>query len=366
MGKVVSLRLREERKARGMSQRVMAGLAGVSRQSFGAIESGRSVPSTEVALRLARGLGLRVEDLFALSDGPSEGVSVALIGPQHFVSGPVRLFQIGGRLLGMSLQGSQAPNPQLADGIGIASSAGGVRVQPFKERPPRPDLVVMGCDPAFELVARSLHRQAEVEVAWLRCGSKAALEGLSQGHAHVAGVHLIDAQTGRYNEAWVRRLVPFPCTRVRFARWEQCLVLGAGNPLEVEGVHDLAQRGARFVNREVGSGSRALIDMHLESAGLSGSVIQGYSDTSASGHFAVAEAVAAGLADAGVAVRAAALAYGLTGLLLAEEMYELVVPDHFLEHPPVQDLLALLRTRSLRAQVEALGGYDGEGMGIPQ
>jgi molybdate-binding protein/DNA-binding XRE family transcriptional regulator len=344
----------------------MAGLAGVSRQSYGAIESGRSVPSTEVALRLSRGLGLGVEELFSLSDAPSEDVSVEMIGPTCFISGPVRLFQIGGRLLGMSLQGSQAPTPQLADGIGIASPAGGARVQLFKDRNPRPDLVAMGCDPAFELVARSLRRQAEVEVVWLRCGSKAALEGLSQGYAHVAGVHLMDMQTGRYNEAWVRRLVPFPCTRVRFARWEQCLVLEAGNPLAVEGVQDLAQRGARFVNREVGSGSRALIDMRLESAGVSGDMIQGYSDTSASGHFAVAEAVAAGLADAGVAVRAAVLAYGLTGLLLAEEMYELVIPDHFLEHPPVQELLTLLRTRGLRAQVEALGGYDGEGMGTPQ
>ena len=146
-----------------MSQRVMAGLAGISRQSYGAIESGRSVPSTEVALRLARGLGLGVEELFSLSDAPSEDVSVEMIGPTRFISGPVRLFQIGGRLLGTSLQGSQASTPQLADGIGIASPVGGARVQPFKDRPPRPDLVAMGCDPAFELVARSLRRQAEAD-----------------------------------------------------------------------------------------------------------------------------------------------------------------------------------------------------------
>jgi len=365
MRTIVSSCLRVKRRSRGLSQQALAGIAGISRQSYSAIEAGRSVPSTEVALRLARGLETLVEDLFRLPDELPEAVTVEGLGTGPFQEGPVRLVRIGGRSLALPLRGSQAPSPEPADGVGTALPGGTVRVERFRDRPPAPDLVVMGCDPAFELVARALKRRAGIEVIRPRCGSRSALEGLSRGHAHVAGVHLLDAQTGLYNEDWVRRLVPFPCTRVTFARWEQCLVLGQGNPHSVEGIQDLAQPGIRFVNREPGSGSRALADRHIESEGILPHVIQGYADTRARGHFAVAEAVAAGLADAGVAVRAAALAYGLTGIRLAEEMYELVIPNHFLEHPPVHELLNLLRTPGLRNQVEVLGGYDGEGMGIP-
>jgi putative molybdopterin biosynthesis protein len=79
----------------------------------------------------------------------------------------------------------------------------------------------------------------------------------------------------------------------------------------------------------------------------------------------VAETVAEGLADAGVGVRAAAVAYDLGFVALGEERYDLVVPRHFMDLPVVQALLDHLRRPSLRGQVEALGGYDVMTMGVP-
>lgn len=361
----ISSSLRGERATRGMSQKRMAALAGITRQSYGAIESGTSVPSTEVALRLARELGLGVEDLFWLPEGPRDTLDVEVIGSGRPCHGPVRLVRIGGRDLGVSLQQTTGVAVEPADGIGSELPDGRMRVLLFTQRPPICDLVALGCDPAFQFVARALRQRSGLEASWVRCGSHAALSGLAKGHAHVAGIHLVDPETGEYNESWIRQHVHFPCTRIRFVRWEQCLILKAGNPHGVEGVGDLSREGLRFVNRELGSGSRALIDMCLKAEGLSGDVIPGYRETMVSGHIAVAEAVAGGLADAGVGIRAAALAFGLDTLPLAEEMYDLVIPDHFLEHPAVQALLMVLRTPSLQAQVEALGGYNAEGMGLP-
>jgi molybdate-binding protein len=54
---------------------------------------------------------------------------------------------------------------------------------------------------------------------------------------------------------------------VTFARWEEGLVIAAGNPMSVRKVEDLARKNVRFVNRELGSGSRALVDKLLAKAG---------------------------------------------------------------------------------------------------
>lgn len=60
-------RLREVRAERGLTQAELAELAGVSRKTINTVENGIFIPSTLLALRLARVLGLRVEDLFHIA-----------------------------------------------------------------------------------------------------------------------------------------------------------------------------------------------------------------------------------------------------------------------------------------------------------
>jgi putative transcriptional regulator len=59
-------RLRVARAERGLSQGELAQMVGVSRQTVSSIETGQYCPSTALALRLARALGLSVETLFWL------------------------------------------------------------------------------------------------------------------------------------------------------------------------------------------------------------------------------------------------------------------------------------------------------------
>lgn len=58
--------LKVERARRNLTQEQLAALAGVTRKTINTIETGRFVPSTTLALTLARVFGLRVEDLFEL------------------------------------------------------------------------------------------------------------------------------------------------------------------------------------------------------------------------------------------------------------------------------------------------------------
>ncbi len=367
--------LKRYRQDAGLSQQDLAGLAGISRQAYAAAESGKAAPSTEVALRLARALGTHVDSLFSLIDGPLATTGAELVGATADLQDArsdlprrARLWRVGRRLLARPVSGAAAVRHSLVDAEGVilpdVQSGNRVAVQAFDDAElDAPAIAMLGCDPAVALLEPGLRRYG-VRLISVEEGSEMALTGLASGEAHVAGCHLKDEDTGVYNHSWVRRLVPFPCTLVTFAVWQQGLIVTPGNPKGISGVEDLANPEITIINREPGSGSRSLLDRLLRQRGILSAALPGY-EREAGGHLEVARAVALGLADAGVGVQAAATALGLGFVPLEEEQYDLVIPDHLLDEPGVQALLGLLRQPGLRRRVEALGGYDVSGMGSP-
>ena len=61
-------RLLEVRTETGLTQAALAEMVGVSRKTINTVENGVFIPSTTLALRLARALGVSVESLFQLAD----------------------------------------------------------------------------------------------------------------------------------------------------------------------------------------------------------------------------------------------------------------------------------------------------------
>jgi putative transcriptional regulator len=68
MAEHLTNRLREERARRNLTQAELAELVGVSRKTINTVENGVFIPSTVLALRLARALRTSVEKLFELPD----------------------------------------------------------------------------------------------------------------------------------------------------------------------------------------------------------------------------------------------------------------------------------------------------------
>lgn len=68
MAEALGNRLLALRAARGLTQAALAELVGVSRKTINTVENGVFVPSTLLALRLARALGVPVEEVFFLDD----------------------------------------------------------------------------------------------------------------------------------------------------------------------------------------------------------------------------------------------------------------------------------------------------------
>ncbi|GGS01340.1 substrate-binding domain-containing protein [Deinococcus sedimenti] len=340
--------LRERREAAGRTAASLAAEVGVSRQALGRIESGGAVPSTLVALRLARALHCAVEQLFELGQPQ---LTVPLDAPPGT---RVRLARLGAEVRAVPL-GGEAGLHQPADGV-VRAAAGPGRVTVDLLAPPG-DLertaLVAGCDPALGLLCGRLG--AEGRAAWVPHDSLGALAAAARGEVHVAGLHL---GGGDAHRQVIARTLP-GAALVRAWQVQQGLMLAPGNPLGVRGAPDLARRDLRLVTRAAGAGGRALLDRWFQVAGLSGRERAARHARSllADSPLAAAALVARGEADAAPGPSSAARAHGLTFVPLHLDAFDLAVPERHLGHPGVQALLSAARSAAFLDDLRSVGGY---------
>jgi putative molybdopterin biosynthesis protein len=202
-----------------------------------------------------------------------------------------------------------------------------------------------------------------VTLASSNVGSLGGLVALRDGLCHLAGSHLLDPETGAYTLPYVDRVLgDRDVAVVRLVHRDQGLMVAPGNPLGLDGIEAVARAGVRYVNRQRGAGTRVLLDHELNGRGLTPAQVDGYAREEHT-HLAVAAAVAAGRADCGLGVLAAARAFGLDFVPVTREPYDLVLDAATLEDPLLAPLWALLARASFRERVAALGGYATEEMG---
>ncbi len=203
----------------------------------------------------------------------------------------------------------------------------------------------------------------ELTLASSNVGSMGGLIALRDGLCHLAGSHLLDPGTGEYTLPYLGRLLPGrEAAVIRLVHREQGLLVAAGNPLDLHGVPDLARPGLRYVNRQRGAGTRILLDFELAREEIDPAKITGYPREEPT-HLAVAAAIAAGRADCGMGIRAAARAFELDFVPVTSEPYDLVLDPGTVKSPLLEPLWQLLQSPDFRAAVEQLGGYDTTEMG---
>jgi len=197
-------------------------------------------------------------------------------------------------------------------------------------------------------------------------GSLAALQELNAGRCAFAGIHLplsrpeLAARGSHVHLTFAPLLRPRRHAMLRVARRTQGLFVARGNPLRVGGLDDLPR--VRFVNRAPTTGTRVLLDELLERAGIDAAAIAGYRHEEAN-HLAVAAAVAAGAADAGFGIQAAAAGKSIDFVPLVVEDYFLVCERASLETQATRELVALLASEEWRERIATLPGYSATGAG---
>ena len=200
-------------------------------------------------------------------------------------------------------------------------------------------------------------RQSGCGLATRAGGSLDGLAELAAGAAQVAASHLLDPDSGTWNEPAVREMLPRRAVvGITWAWREQGLIVPPGNPRGFTHVGDLTG-GVRVAGRQPRAGSHVLLTHLLTEAGVRLEEVAFLRDPALS-EDEVAAAVAEGRADAGFGIRAEAAARGLGFVPLIRERFDLVMERRHYFGAPVQALLAFVRGPVFAARAERMGGYD--------
>jgi len=176
---------------------------------------------------------------------------------------------------------------------------------------------------------------ASLELEVVFGGADEGLAALARGECDLAGFHVANAlpRAAAAAAALGRWLDPRKHTLIHFVAREQGLIARPG--ARIRGVHDLARPGVRFIHRQAGSG----------------------------GERSVAEAVAAGRADAGFGLRADATRFKLAFTPLAIERYFFACARAALRGAALKALLDGLKSPAFASRVAKLPGYDASHAG---
>lgn len=199
-------------------------------------------------------------------------------------------------------------------------------------------------DPALDIVLRAC---GEITTVGAR-GSFHGLTAMWRGTADAAAIHLRH-RSGTHNSPFARTLLRGrrPAL-IHLWRREQGLLTADGRVTEVAKLP-----GLRVARRQFGTGTRVLLDRLLGDAGVPRGSVDG---PEAASHLEVAMAIASGQADAGLGVRAAAIALDLGFTPVTWEDFDIVLSADALD--AAGPLIAALRSPAVRSSVRVLGGYD--------
>lgn len=222
------------------------------------------------------------------------------------------------------------------------------------ERNATPPIIAGSQDPLLDWALQ----ESGSDLAMLACGSASGLDHLADGRALGASLHLLDAETGEYNVAAIRRTLSMrEVVALNWAWRDQGLVVAPGNPLGISDIADLKNTGARVVHRQDGSGSELLLRRLLAEAGH---YLDDLSliDETAKSETDLGLAVLDGRADAGLAVAAVACRLKLEFVTLAHERFDIVIGQREYFEAQFQALLEFARSDRFRRHADELGGYD--------
>ena len=204
-------------------------------------------------------------------------------------------------------------------------------------------------------------RRQGFRVKALSVGSMGGLLAARRGECDLAGIHLLDPVSGKYNRPFLDGSLAILPGYQRL----QCLVYRpgdtrfAGRSLPEAIAAAVADAGCLVVNRNPGSGTRILLDQLLTQAGATTTQRPAGYAVQVKSHHAVAAAITQGRADWGLAIDTVARDHGLESIPVQPEQYDFAVPLSRRERPAMVAFAEFLGSEAGREGLRKLGFVPG-------
>jgi len=224
-------------------------------------------------------------------------------------------------------------------------------------------LLLCGSDDPVIAMAQGVFHAVEPELLLFSSsvGSREGIRLLRDGFCTVAVSHLYDDDQKDFT---------FPVIREYFDDPGEVVVVNlfyrnigyVSKQSAVSSLREAAEGGMRFVNRQKGSGVRALVDRFMRQEGIDPENLKGY-DSEVFTHFDVVRSVAGGAADLGIAAESAAAGSRLTFGFIFEERFDMIVrkSSYFDRH--VQAFVEFVRSEHFSNLLGTQKGYSSRDTG---
>ncbi|MDH7555856.1 MAG: substrate-binding domain-containing protein [Candidatus Methanosuratincola sp.] len=218
----------------------------------------------------------------------------------------------------------------------------------------RSDLVIAGSSCIGVKLIPGLMKGLSVEVAEI--GSTAGITAVMIGEADLAGLHIYDEESGKYNIPFIKRFWQAgSAILIKGYVREQGFMVKRGNPKGLTSLRDIVQKRCRIANRNAGSGTRSILKRLILQEGIDPSELKGYEHELRT-HEEVAKEVYEGRADIGIGLRGAAEALGLGFIKICDEEFDFVCDKRRLNKKGVQTFINALRGKEFKTRLEQLPG----------
>ncbi len=221
-------------------------------------------------------------------------------------------------------------------------------------------LTIIGShDPIIDEITDIIKReQPDTVVSPSHVGSMGAIMAIKRGEAQMGAIHLLDEETGKYNDSYIAKHFPHGGVKlVKGVKRIQGIMVAKGNPKNIQSFEDVARDDISYVNRQKGSGTRILCDFLIKDKGMDPSKIYGYEREEFT-HTAVAAQIATGTGDAGLGIYSAAKTYDLDFIPICDEEYDFLIAETAFNSERIKRFIEALHSDELKTRLEKLGGYQ--------
>ncbi|KKI92842.1 hypothetical protein WQ54_06535 [Bacillus sp. SA1-12] len=219
-------------------------------------------------------------------------------------------------------------------------------------------ILISGQDMVLDILGKHIEKKGNYKALRTYEGSLNSLLSMYKGECDIVSLHMFDGDTGEYNVPFVRKiLIGFQYTILNLVSRKAGFMVQKGNPQHITTWNDLKKKNIRLMNREIGSGARILLEEQLRINHIPHSEILGYENIETS-HLSVASSIVSGKADVGIGIEKVAKMVGLDFIPLITERYDLVMINNQQNQEIIEIVEGILRTASLKEEIQALGDYD--------